>query len=81
MTTREFKVAIHEEGDGSVWGEVIELPGCFVSAHSLDELRAVIEEAISLYLHDDPKAATIEPQPRHAPVAVDSMHVTVPVHG
>lgn len=78
MSTRDFNVAIHEDDDGSIWGEVVELPGCFVSAHSLDELREAIEEAISLYLHDDPSATKIRPRPANRSVAVDSIRVTMP---
>jgi predicted RNase H-like HicB family nuclease len=44
---REFRVLVHEE-DGSYWGEVVGLPGCFASGHTLDELREAIVEAITL---------------------------------
>lgn len=53
---REFRVIVHEE-DGSYWAEVAELPGCFASGADLDELRAAVVEAISLYLSDDTVAS------------------------
>ena len=46
---------IHEE-DGSVWAEVAELPGCFASGKDLDELMEAMNEAVSLYLDDNPEA-------------------------
>jgi predicted RNase H-like HicB family nuclease len=48
----ELTVRVHEE-DGSYWAEVLELPGCFASGDTLDELRAALDEAIRLH-RDDP---------------------------
>jgi predicted RNase H-like HicB family nuclease len=45
---QEFTVKVHEES-GSLWAEVVELPGCFASGDNLDELQEALEEAISLY--------------------------------
>ncbi len=61
MTERtiEYIVRVHEEDDGSLWAEVLDLPGCFASGGTLDELRDAIQEAISLYVADDPTAGTI----------------------
>ncbi len=56
----EYIVRVHEEDDGPLWAEVLELPGCFASGDTLDELREALEEAISLYIADDPDAATIQ---------------------
>jgi hypothetical protein len=40
-------VDINEE-DGVLWGQVVELPGCFATGEDLDEL-AEVGEAIALY--------------------------------
>lgn len=42
--------------DSSYWAEVIELPGCFATSDSLDELKQSLEEAVRLYLagEDEP---------------------------
>ena len=52
MAEREYRVLVHEE-EGSYWAEVAELPGCFASGTNLDELRAAVIEAISLYVSDE----------------------------
>jgi predicted RNase H-like HicB family nuclease len=49
----EVTVVVHEERE-SFWSEIEELPGCFASGGTLDELREALEEAIGLYLYDDP---------------------------
>jgi predicted RNase H-like HicB family nuclease len=41
-------VEIHEE-DGVLWGQVVELPGCFATGDDLDELAEALAEAIVLY--------------------------------
>jgi predicted RNase H-like HicB family nuclease len=41
-------VEIHQE-DGILWGQVVELPGCFATGEDLDELAEALGEAISLY--------------------------------
>lgn len=47
----EFKAKVHHE-DGAYWAEVVELPGCFASGKTLDELREALDEAVALYLSD-----------------------------
>lgn len=47
----EFHAIIHEE-DGSYWAEVKELPGCFASGATLDELKDALVEAIGMVLED-----------------------------
>ena len=47
-----FNVEIHEEDDGSYWAKVKELPGCYASGFSLDELKEALAEAIQLWLPD-----------------------------
>lgn len=45
-----YNVRIHDEGDGSLWAEVKELPGCFASGVDMEELRESLAEAIGQYL-------------------------------
>jgi predicted RNase H-like HicB family nuclease len=47
----ELTVNVHPE-DGSYWADVQELPGCFASGDTLDELFNSIREGIELYLAD-----------------------------
>ncbi len=49
----ELTVVVHQER-GSFWSEVSELPGCFASGRTLDELREALAEALGLYLWDLP---------------------------
>jgi len=79
---QEYTVNVHQEGEGALWAEVVELPGCFASGDTLDELREALEEAISLYLHDHPGRGRIHSMEkvseseRH--MEVGSMRVRVP---
>ncbi len=50
MQELNFTVRIHDDDDGSMWAEVLELPGCFASGSNVEELREAVVEAISLYL-------------------------------
>lgn len=47
-TGMELHVRVHHE-DGAYWAEVVELPGCFASGDTLDELAAALKEAVALY--------------------------------
>ena len=47
-----FNVIVHEE-EGRYWAEVPDLPGCVTEADTLDELKVMLKEAISLYLEDN----------------------------
>lgn len=47
----ELTVVVREEAEG-YWSQVRELPGCFASARTLDELREALGEAVGLYLWD-----------------------------
>jgi predicted RNase H-like HicB family nuclease len=49
----ELTVVVHQER-GSFWSEVSELPGCFASGRTLDELAEALAEAVGLYLWDLP---------------------------
>ena len=62
----KYTVIVHEEA-GGYWAEVPALPGCYTEADTLDELKANLREAISLYLEDT------------APVADDAMLMQVAV--
>jgi predicted RNase H-like HicB family nuclease len=47
----ELNARVHQE-DGSYWAEVAELPGCFASGETLDELTEALRESIQMYLSD-----------------------------
>jgi predicted RNase H-like HicB family nuclease len=44
----ELTVRVHQE-DETYWAEVLELPGCFASGETLDELREALDEAVRLH--------------------------------
>jgi len=46
--SRSYTLSIEEE-NGSFWGEVVELPGCFAAGRDLNELLEAAAEAIRLY--------------------------------
>jgi predicted RNase H-like HicB family nuclease len=48
----ELTARIHIE-NGSYWADVSELPGCFASGGTLDELFKSLQEGIALYLADE----------------------------
>jgi predicted RNase H-like HicB family nuclease len=52
IRSMELTANIHSE-DGSYWADVPELPGCFASGNSLDELFDSLREGIRLCLEDD----------------------------
>jgi len=48
---RTFTIRVHNEHDGNgLWADVVELPGCFASGDTIDELREAVEEAVALCL-------------------------------
>ena len=51
----ELHALIHEDSDGSYWAEVQELPGCFASGQTLDEVTEALVEAVGLVLEDVPQ--------------------------
>lgn len=55
-----YTLVVHEE-DGSLWAEVQELPGCFISGDNLDELKEAAQEAIETYLTDSQPSADVVP--------------------
>ncbi|MGK2878469.1 MAG: type II toxin-antitoxin system HicB family antitoxin [Solirubrobacterales bacterium] len=75
MTQREYTVKVHRDDDNSYWATVDELPGCFASGFTLDELSESIGESVALHLAGD--GAPDRP-PRAAPVVnIGEMRVTV----
>ena len=48
----ELTVVVRKDG-ASYWSEVAQLPGCFASGRTLDELGEALAEALGLYLNDD----------------------------
>lgn len=60
----ELNVSVRVEDDGSLWAEVQELPGCFASGDSFDELVEALAEAVFLYSNDVEGEVVIEPQQR-----------------
>jgi len=48
----ELTARIHAE-DGSYWADVPELPGCFASGDTLDELFESLQEGVALCLADE----------------------------
>ena len=47
---KEYTVLVHEAEEGGFWAEVEELPGCFASGDTLDELEADVRAAIETYI-------------------------------
>jgi predicted RNase H-like HicB family nuclease len=82
----EYVVRVHDAEDGTLWAEVVDLPGCFATGDNLDELRESLEEAIPMYLSErsgDKAAQAEQPAPAvgDAPgraMSVSELRVTVP---
>ncbi|MCO5314693.1 MAG: type II toxin-antitoxin system HicB family antitoxin [Solirubrobacterales bacterium] len=49
----ELHLKLHAE-DGAFWAEVQELPGCFAAGDTLEELTESLNEALALYLEEEP---------------------------
>ena len=47
----QLTARIHNE-NGSYWADVAELPGCFASGDTLEELFDSLREGVELYLAD-----------------------------
>lgn len=50
MEAFTYKVQIHPAAEGGYWAEVPALPGCFTQAETVEEVAAMAEEAILVYL-------------------------------
>lgn len=55
----ELHAAIHEDDDGTFWAEVRELPGCFASGSSWNELMEALIEAVEMCLPEDASSARL----------------------
>jgi predicted RNase H-like HicB family nuclease len=51
---------LHHE-DGSYWAQVVELPGCFATGDTLDELTEALNETVRMYLAEDGQEPSLEP--------------------
>jgi predicted RNase H-like HicB family nuclease len=70
MFHMELNARVHAEG-GSYWAEVAELPGCFASGKTLDELREALDESVRLYLTDRDRPSST------SPLRVDALKLSV----
>lgn len=61
VTSTEFTVRIHDEGQGTLWAEVVELAGCFATGEWQEDLFEAVSEAISVYLDRPVPSATWKP--------------------
>jgi len=68
----ELTANIHLK-DGSYWADVPELPGCFASGETLDELFSSLDEGIRLYRN----SSELSEQPLRVKTAVLSDAVSV----
>jgi predicted RNase H-like HicB family nuclease len=75
MRQVDYIARVHHEDD-SLWAEVLDLPGCFATGGSLDELREALEEAIGLYL-DETDASLNRAVSAVRALSVDEMRVSV----
>lgn len=50
MEAFTYKVQIHPATEGGYWAEVPALPGCFTQGETLEEVTAMIGEAMKAYL-------------------------------
>ncbi len=56
-------VVVIEEGEKSFGAYVPDLPGCFASAETEDEVKQLIQEAIEFHLEDLTEAGARIPKP------------------
>lgn len=48
MSETAYTVRIHDEEDG-LWAEIVELPGCFATGDTRDELLEALTESLALW--------------------------------
>jgi predicted RNase H-like HicB family nuclease len=75
VSETDYIVKVHQEDDASYWAEVSELPGCFASGQTLDELSEALGESIALYLSDDEHP--IDPSAAVPELRVGELRITV----
>ena len=54
-----------DEDEGGYWAKVAELPGCYTSGETIDEIRENVKDAIAAYL----EALEFAGEPMPPPVA------------
>lgn len=54
-----FTIRIHDDEPHGFWASVDELPGCFATGDTLNELNSAIGEAIVFCLEDVPEAVQL----------------------
>ncbi|HJU01907.1 MAG TPA: type II toxin-antitoxin system HicB family antitoxin [Actinomycetes bacterium] len=59
-------VEVNEE-NGALWGRVLELPGCFATGDTLDELMEALGESIALYQADTSASSVREANSKERP--------------
>jgi len=59
-----YTVQMHDEGGDDLWVEVQELPDCFASGDSWDELMHSLAEGIGLYLSSPTSPVVVAPAGR-----------------
>jgi predicted RNase H-like HicB family nuclease len=59
MAPMTFTAEVHFE-DGSYWAQIREVPGCFASGDTLDELFEGLREAIQMSLEDEDAGAKLD---------------------
>ncbi len=58
----KYHFKIHKEGK-SYWAKCIELEGCYTQADSMEELNAMMQEALSLYISEPESSKDIAELP------------------
>jgi len=59
--TREvsYTIRLRDEGSDGLWAHVDELPGCFASGRSIEELQEALLEAIGMYVAESGVLPTV----------------------
>jgi len=68
----KYAVVIERAGDGSYSAYVPDLPGCVSSGDTLEEVRAMIQEAVELHLDSLRTHGELIPQPSATTWVVDA---------
>lgn len=63
----QYRIVVHRESD-HYWAEVLELPGCFATGFTWEELWEALAEGIGMYLSTDERRYeaifnTLPPEP------------------
>lgn len=45
-----YQIAVRQDDDGWFYAEVLDLPGCFASGETMEELEEALHEALEMYL-------------------------------